>query len=392
MPLGSPQEKEFREKELAGVAYLLRDSGIFSDIEHAARFESCDWQYPIREGNVIAMRLPDVQQTRMFARLIGAKARLEIAEGKYDEAVRTLQCGYAEARHVAQSPVLVSGLVGMAISQVMSEQVKQLIQRPGAPNLYWALSTLPRPVVDLRPGGEAEACFLYLQFPELRDLDKKNLSPEEWREILKRFLADLQGNLGHMAPNLSKEAFSGMITGLALQGYPRAKQYFIDKGRTPAEVEAMPVAQVVLLYTIQIYNELSEDQFKWFLLPASETGEMYERAEQHKKQEYALNREIVPIGRLFLPAAMAAKHAETRNEWNLAMLRIFEAMRLYAAAHDGKWPERLADITEVPIPMNPFDGKPFLYSRQGNKAILTSEKGPRGMPWRHEITLMPKAK
>ena len=74
------------------------------------------------------------------------------------------------------------------------------------------------------------------------------------------------------------------------------------------------------------------------------------------------------------------------------MLRIFEAMRLYAATHDGQWPDRLSDITEVPIPMNPFDGKSFIYQRQGNKAILTSEHGPTGMPWRHEITLMPKAK
>ena len=67
-------------------------------------------------------------------------------------------------------------------------------------------------------------------------------------------------------------------------------------------------------------------------------------------------------------------------------------MRLYAAAHDGLWPERLSDIAEVPIPNNPYDGKPFLYQREGNKAILTCEKGPRGIPWRHEITLMPKTK
>jgi hypothetical protein len=52
----------------------------------------------------------------------------------------------------------------------------------------------------------------------------------------------------------------------------------------------------------------------------------------------------------------------------------------------------LSDISEVPIPNNPFDGKPFVYERHGNKAILTVEHGPRGVPWRHEITLMPKAK
>jgi hypothetical protein len=83
-------------------------------------------------------------------------------------------------------------------------------------------------------------------------------------------------------------------------------------------------------------------------------------------------------------------------EWTMAMLRVFEAMRLYAATHKGQWPDRLSDIREVPIPLNPFDGKPFIYQRQGNKAVLTCEKGPisEGVPWhwRHEITLMPKAK
>ena len=68
----------------------------------------------------------------------------------------------------------------------MSNQVQQFIQQPDAPNLYWALSTLPRPLVDMRPGAEAESNILYLQFPELRDLDKKKLSPEEWRELLKK--------------------------------------------------------------------------------------------------------------------------------------------------------------------------------------------------------------
>ena len=72
--------------------------------------------------------------------------------------------------------------------------------------------------------------------------------------------------------------------------------------------------------------------------------------------------------------------AETRCEWTVATLRVFEALRLYAASHDGQWPDRLSDITEVPIPLNPFDGKPFVYQRHGNKAFLTSVKGPGMCP------------
>jgi hypothetical protein len=398
IPIGDPREKAFREKKLADDIGLIRSGQIFSDMERAASFESCDWEQPIREGNFIAMLLPEIQGSRNYARLLSVKAHLEIAEGRYADAVRTLRTGYAEARHVAQSQTLVSGLVGVAIAGIMSNQVQQFVQQPDSPNLYWALSTLPRPLIDFRPGAEAESNLLYLQFPELRDLDSKKLSPEEWHALLIKFLRTVHDSLAvwqygtSARDKTSWDAYSAMIALATVSGYPRAKQYLIERGRTAAEVEAMPVAQVVLLYTAKIYDEYSDDQFKWFMLPFTETGERFEQAEKRLRKAFDANREIIAVARLLLPASMAAKQAETRSEWTLAMLRIFEAMRLYAAEHDGQWPDRLSDITDVPIPTNPFDGKSFVYQRQGNKAILTCEHGPRGMPWRHEITLMPKAK
>ena len=391
IPIGDPREKAYREKEFANDIGMFRSGGIFRDIERAARFESCDWEQPIREGNYIAMTLAEIQGSRSYARLLTAKAHLEIVEGKYDEAVRTLQCGYAEARHVSQSQTIVSGLVGVTITLIMSNQVQQFIQQPDAPNLYWALSTLPRPFVDMRPGAEAESNILYLQFPELRDLDKKKLSPDEWRELLKRIVDNLCQNFGAWSgqgPVPTRQAGMAAFT----MGYPGAKRYLIDRGRSAAEVEAMPVAQVILLYTVQVYNELSDEQFKWFFLPASEASDGPRRAEKSFIEAVRAKREIIPLASLLLPASTTAKSAETRTEWVVAKLRIFEAMRLYAATHDGRWPDHLTDITEVPIPPNPFDGKSFVYERQGSKAILTSEHGPRGEPWRHEITLMPKAK
>jgi hypothetical protein len=327
-----------------------------------------------------------VQQSRTYARLLAAKAHLEIAEGKYDEAVRTLQTGYAEARQVAQGQTIINSMVGATIASMMSNQVQQLIQQPDAPNLYWALSTLPRPLVDFRPGGEADSNLRYLQLPELRDLDKKNLSPEGWRDLLNK-IVKFGGSLGP-----SPEASAAMAAMLTIQDYPKAKRYLIEQGRSAAEVEAMPVAQVALLYSVQICNELSDDQFKWFFLPADEAGKGLDLATRQLRDASAA-REIIPLASLLMPAVMAAKNAETEYQWRyVAILRIFEAMRLYAATHDGQWPDDLSDITNVPIPANPYNGKPFLYQRQGNKAVLNSDQGPSNAPWRYEITLMPKAK
>ena len=77
------------------------------------------------------------------------KARLEIADRKFDEAIHTLQTGYALARHVGQGGTLIHGLVGIAIGQLMSARVQELVQQPGVPNLYWALTALPQPLIDL---------------------------------------------------------------------------------------------------------------------------------------------------------------------------------------------------------------------------------------------------
>jgi hypothetical protein len=389
IPLDDPREKAYRQKELAKDIHILYPDAGFRTMERAARMESCNWEQPVRAGNFIGMYIPEIQQSRTYARLLAAKAHLEIAEGKYDQAIRTLQVGYAEARQVAQSPTIVSCFVGLTIAGIMSNQVQQFIEQPDTPNLYWALSTLPRPLVDFRPGAEAESNLLYLQFPELRDLDKKKLSPDEWRGLFTR-IVDESSSIMKMETGTSPEQYQASIMLLAISGYPSAKRYLVEHGRTAAEVEAMPVAQVVLLYTVKLYDELGDNQFKWFYLPFMEADAGLHRADRELRKSLAAQREIIPFAAVLLPASLAAKQAETRLDWIVAGLRIMEAMRLYAANHHGCWPDRLGDITEVPIPVNPYDGKPFVYQRHGDQALLTVEHGPRGFHWGYEITLKQK--
>ena len=102
-----------------------------------------------------------------------------------------------------------------------------------------------------------------------------------------------------------------------------------------------------------------------------------DRAADEVRRSLTMEREIIPFAEVLLPASLPAKQAETRLQWLIAGLRVMEAMRLYAADHDGRWPDRLSDITEVPLPLNPYDGKPFVYERHGDKALLTVEHGPR---------------
>ncbi|HEV3415675.1 MAG TPA: hypothetical protein VG056_02635, partial [Pirellulales bacterium] len=262
------------------------------------------------------------------------------------------------------------------------------IQQPDAPNLYWALASLPRPLIDFRPGYDAEFAEIYLSYPELRDLDKKDLTPDEWRRLLQKTVGRLSVFMalggGSGQPDFPLEALASM-----LEGYPRAKQFLIAQGRSAAEVEAMSAAQVILIYTMQTYDELRDDTFKWFSLPYTEARQGMERADKKLKESIANGREIIPFATLLLPAVFNVKNAETRSIQKIAALEVIEALRLYAAGHDGKLPETLQDIAEVPIPLDPYRGEPFIYVRNGDSARLESPF-PNHDPLRYEIQLAPE--
>jgi hypothetical protein len=81
----------------------------------------------------------------------------------------------------------------------------------------------------------------------------------------------------------------------------------------------------------------------------------------------------------FLPRVVEARRAQGRLEQRIALLRHVEALRLYAAAHEGKLPATLSDCP-VPLPPDPFTGKPFAYEAEAATAQL------RGSPPRSEET------
>ena len=55
------------------------------------------------------------------------------------------------------------------------------------------------------------------------------------------------------------------------------------------------------------------------------------------------------------------------------MLRHIEALRLFAANHDGKLPTKLADI-DVALPNDPFADKAFHFEVNGATAKIEGEE------------------
>ena len=80
-----------------------------------------------------------------------------------------------------------------------------------------------------------------------------------------------------------------------------------------------------------------------------------------------------------------------RLDRHVAALQCVEALRLYAAVHDGRFPKELSTITEVPVPSDPVLQKPFVYRSTGSGAVLEAP-APEGATgkWdaiRYELSL-----
>lgn len=378
--------KELSQKELQ----WLLNAGMLRELDEAARREHCDWQLTPqlrREG--VSMLMPDLQGFRQLARLLALRARLEMAEGHFDKAVYTLQTGFTLARHVGEQPLLISALVGMAMAQVMAEQVETLSQTPGAPNLYWALTQLPRPFVELRRPLQGEKLLLYATLPMLRDIETTTLAPQQIEQQLEK-LVQLYEPMGDSG-SLPWKGKAGLIAQLT-KVYPQARRALISEGRKPEEVKAMPVLQVVLIYSLHQYDRLRDDMYKWTNLPYWQAYPRLREAEKQVQRAKANTEEGLPFAALLLPAIVKVQFSSVRLDRRLAALRCIEAIRLHAAAHDSKLPEKLSDIGEVPIPLDPVTGKAFEYKLSGDQATLygpppSGEKPTTANVLSYELTL-----
>lgn len=344
-------------------------------LELGARRKHADWNYTLDAGDPIGLLLPDAQEMRMHAPILVLKARVEILEGRYKDAVRTLETGFSFAQQVGQGPFLINSLVSMAIAHQMTDALVELIERPGSPNLYWALTVLPRPLVDLRNQYELEQVMLEMEFPDLADLDRPR-APEEWDAILKRFRKSLErlSELDKNVPKLIQPGNGSEDAASKSPHLPAARKYLTDVvGMTAAKVEAMPPARALLLYLSNQYHQIRDEFFKATYLPFPQTPKLTAEAEKILKSVKSMpNTEGRLLAYLLLPAIPKVMLSEQRIERKLAMVRAIEALRMHAAAHDGQLPEKLSQVTLVPVPNDPSSGKPFEYHLEGQTATLIS--------------------
>jgi hypothetical protein len=366
MPLDKMPISEVRE-------FMDRWKYNLKQMDLAARRTRAEWNYTLDAGDIIGLLLPDAQEMRIQARLLVLKARLEIAEGRIADASRTLETGFSFSRQVSQGPFLINSLVGIACASQFQDVLLDGVERTDAPNLYWSLTELPRPLIDLRHAMEEEYRLVEKQFPDMADLHRPRAN-EEWDATLRRVRKELERILQFDPAELEKVRKPGSGANDPADkspDLPVAKNYLIEvTGLPESDVNAMPASRVLLLYLSHYFHELRDDMFKGAYVTYADAPVVTRAAQERLKA--APDTEPGRLARYLLPAIPKVMLAQARVDRRTAMLRVIEALRIHAAAHNGELPEKLSDITAVPIPSDPGADKPFEYHRDGATATLAS--------------------
>jgi hypothetical protein len=350
--------------ELPVVQVRHYGKGPLTRADEAARLDTPDWQILMKaktEG--YRLLLPEVQTLRALATALKVRFRGDVVERRFDDAIVTAKTMLALSRHLGEHPTLIGDMVGIAIGNLAVGPLEEMMQQPGCPNLYWALTDLPHPFIDLRKAVQGERMFLEAEFV---GFDQKEAIPED---KLDKTVTKLIASLSSIGIKRNVKDFLDELgkNEIAVQA---ARKRLVDSGLTEAIVNEMPAVQVIILDQKVDYEMRRDELMKWMTLPYWEAEPNYVNSPVLKGAQETLFGD-------FINGIPKVKQAQARIQQRFALLRHLEALRLYAAEHDGKLPATLEDVG-LPLPPDPFTGKPFIYKVEDQTATIKGTP-PKGM-------------
>jgi hypothetical protein len=343
----------------------LHDYGriALSQADWAARLDNPDWQILQKlKDDGIHVRVPDLADLRKLAPALKVRFRAEVALGRIDDAIRTAKTMFALARHLGEHPTPMGTLVGISYANSAFGPLEEMLEQPGCPNLYWALTSLPTPLVPVDKGMEGERVAFTREFRELDSTAPMSA------DQLTRFIAHIEGRiLGEPWNAMKVRAWLDARTKDEAM-FRDARRRLVEHGLAEERLLRFPPEQVILLDEKREYDVRFDDLLKTMNLPAWQAEAVTGPARPGREWLFA--------DALVGPSTYRVHHMRWRLDQRIALLRHVEALRLYAAEHDGRLPAKLSEIA-VPLPEDPFTGKPFRYELIGNTAHLRGTP-PRG--------------
>jgi len=357
--------------------HLGKQADVLKKLHYALSLDAVRSDYALRDRrgrDFFVFDLPDIQNMRHMARLLQLECQLAVAEGRYEDALDSLRDGYrvAEITLRAGEGTILSQLASIAIIGIMNSEVEFLAQQADSPNLYWALASLPsEQLFSIRAAFEGESIAIYnTLFPWGAEQPADSEAQAEKRLIELVWLASQANEVSSEPLDAVPQAQQQAVAALAVL-------LFADRARQELNQPQLGNCQALLEWTQSDFIRLRDEVFKWTMLPVQERMVHEDRVDASMQ---FLSRGIPyspakALAGLILPAVQATDAAAQRAQRQHAFLVTLEALRAYAAEHNGELPETLENLYPLPAWSDPTTGKPFTYRRTYPRyAVFLTEK------------------
>ena len=338
---------------------------FYHELKRAAFRRTADWEYPIGEKPFEEILLPDVQWGRGFVGYgLSVWIRYHIAHGHIDEAREGILVGLANSRHYGRSPFVITQLVCVAIDSMILDRLEELLSQPECPNMYWALTVLPRPLIDISPSVEMQERFLEMTVEGLNNLDRLE-TEDQWSQLVRRVLRMfLVRQANGQFPELADVELRQILQRLAERARAEAKfEDFADR------VAAMSNAEAGLRWFLDHQREQLQELTA---LTSFDPKVAIPRLEALHQRSESFRSEFGISGLLGNDFPLQGYLGVNKIQRRIDALRVVEAIRNYAATHAGELPATPDNIVETPIPDDPLTGKPFRYEVVEGAAELSA--------------------
>ena len=336
---------------------------FYEQLRRAAYIRDADWNYPINEDPMNNILLPDVQMGRVFVgRGLPLYIRKQVADGKPELAQEAILVGLACSRHYARTPFPVCSLVGVGCAKKVLNQADLIVQLPDADNLFWAYQKLPRPLFELQNVASMETIWIEKSIPSLMQRPwPAHEETDEWLAIGTQLagldLVDVAG--------MNQIEKAAMLQKL----YTYLRENWAEIGdETRESVEEMCPEELAVRFYLQKSKQVSERfQAALGLDPPEALKMMSETKEQLAKMAKEMEIPILENSFFDMTDVYIAAWSPSRK---IVALQTVEALRHYAATHNGQLPDSLDEISDLPIPVDPFTRKPMGYKLGDDSATL----------------------
>ena len=369
------------------------DTGMPYFMLDASKRTNTDWEIPLRENGSSGL-LPHLNRQHDLNLYVIAKARLALIRGETDQAINLARAGILQADRIDGGDVAtVNHAASIGLQGRMMGAVARIMQHPASPNLYWALRSIPSPTRNLARAIDGSNALTFIDVPELGGTRQGELTEDVWtkavsglRSKLANVAAQMHGNDEERRDLATRASDLQQIAANEQAILPSATAHYAATRKISLkDAAAIGNAKLVDVFYFEMWQANAEQFLAAASLPYSQMLPLMKAANDdynRLKKQQASN----PFFAYDLsPYRVVIKNAQL--DQTIAALAAIEAIRAYAADHDGALPPSLDAITQAPPPENPLTGKPFSYKVIGDQAVLSDDVPLVVCPLKYEIQM-----